>query len=91
MRPLALLFLISCLGKPGNSDSVEQICNQVVECNTYGWSDQSECENGWIDNPDFGTECAYESQYLSCAEECVVYDCDDFEDCESFCWVSYCL
>ena len=63
----------------------------MVECGTYGWTEQDECEGGWIDSDDHGTECAYDSQYLTCAQDCLPYDCPDFEDCEAYCWVSYCL
>ena len=91
MRPWALLFLIACDVKSRNSETIEKICTQVVACETYGWDDQAECEDAWIDNSDYGTECAYDANYLVCAEDCTAYDCYDFEDCESYCWVSYCL
>ena len=91
MRPWMLLILMACDSKAEKSAPIEQICTQVVECGTYGWTSQSECESGWIDNPDYGTECAYDSQYLDCAMDCLEYGCDEFEDCESYCWVGYCL
>jgi hypothetical protein len=91
MRAWALLLLVSCDGNSSKSETVAEICTQVVQCGTYGWSDQAECETAWIDNSDYGTECAYDAQYFTCAEECLLYDCDDFEECEYFCWLSYCL
>ncbi len=65
MRPWVLLTLISCGRSAYESEVVEQICAKVVSCSTYGWSDQSECEDAWIDNDDYGTECAYNNPYLT--------------------------
>lgn len=84
-----MLLLLSCNGRRG--EAVEEICEKVVSCDTYGWTSTSECQDGWLDSPEHGTECAYDSPYLSCAEGCLYYDCEPFEDCELYCWVSHCL
>ncbi len=91
MRLWGLLLLIACGQGEREREAVAEICTTAVSCNSYGWSDQSECEGGWIDNDDYGTECAYNGPYLECAAECLDSSCERFEDCEAYCWVSHCL
>jgi len=77
-----------------NSDrnaDLSSLCATVVDCETHGYDSQAQCEEGWLDNPEFGTQCAYDDDYLTCAHNCVKLNCSDFEACENECWGNHCL
>ena len=89
---LLSLVLLSCgVEQTNRNKDLSELCSTVVECGTNGYQSQSECEEGWLDNPEFGTQCAYDNQYLACADVCLDLKCPAFESCENECWGNHCL
>jgi len=74
--------------------TTEAICEKIFDdCGGWGWPDQTTCEDHFIGDPDYMTECNDEAGYLACMCDCLLIDgCEsDFTTCESnTCWGPYC-
>lgn len=88
----ALAFALSgCVTQTSDCETVATVCDKVFECGGWGWTDEAECEEGFLGNPTYYTECDDEAGYLCCVHDCMGMDCDpDFSDCEDDCWTENC-
>jgi len=76
-------------GSSAGKATVQQVCQRAMDCD-FGWADQATCEEGWIDNPDYQTECVSAHDYFACMPACLDLDCAAFTACEAECWDSAC-
>lgn len=74
----------------GATETVETVCAKVFECGGWGWLDEDECVEGFLDNPDYSTDCADPAGYLACMPDCMDLDCESFGTCEGDCWAGGC-
>jgi len=76
----------------GACETIQSVCAKVFECGGWGWADEAECEEGFLDNPAYYTDCIDTYGYLCCVADCMDLDCDpDFSDCEHDCWDENCM
>ncbi len=73
-----------------SSETVETVCAKVLECGGWGWLDEAECVEGFLDNPEYATDCVDPAGYLACMPDCMELDCDPFATCEGDCWAAGC-
>ena len=71
-------------------ETVESVCEAVLDCGGWGWIDVEECVEGFLDNPEFNTECEEPDDYLACMPDCMELDCEGFSTCEGDCWAGAC-
>lgn len=78
----------TCNGNGGNGGptDVEKVCAKIFECGGWGWEDQEQCEDEFLEDPG----CNDAGGYLSCTQFCVDGDCFWFGSCEGNCWASHC-
>ncbi|MDP7114625.1 MAG: hypothetical protein QGH45_21810 [Myxococcota bacterium] len=72
------------------SETIETVCGKVLECGGWGWLDEAECVEGFLDNPEFATDCVNPDLYLACMPDCMDLDCETFSTCEGDCWAGHC-
>jgi len=70
---------------------VVTVCTKVMSCGGWGWEDQATCETGFIDNPEYQTECADSEAYFLCMPTCMAEECTEFATCEGDCWTAACV
>ena len=95
---IAGLGLIAGCPETGDDDddtadckTVTDVCTKVFECGGWGWADMAECEDGFIDNAAYSTECTDTDGYLCCVADCMDLECDPFGTCEGGCWTDNCM
>lgn len=101
--PLTLALAVALAGCPNQTsgdddddatdcETIATVCDKVFECGGWGWTDEAECEEGFLGNPAYYTECDDEDGYLCCVADCMSMSCDpDFSDCEADCWSESCV
>jgi len=86
---IGIIFALACASDEEKA-SVEAICAMVDACPSYDWT-LDECNDGWLNNSNYGTYCEAEAEYLRCVDPCLDLTCDEFEQCEASCWLDTCL
>ena len=98
LATLPLLAALSACPIPGGGDDDDAapreteatVCAKVFECGGWGWLDEDECVEGFLDNADYSTDCDDPDGYLTCMPDCMDLDCEPFATCEGDCWAGAC-